>query len=402
MSTVGSMSFDAAAAGLVVVADPAARAVAGELLDGTGAVVVDAPAVTDRGAGEAWQVLGFWIGGSADGQGPALYHLGVAVASTRPLVVGVDGGSALCRWLTDELARRRPGLVLHTTLADVVAAVRTLLSKQEQGMRPPLITGPVRDELVDVLLQLGGLKEISAAFAQVGLPDPVPEDGRVNKSPKRKLISRYFDAIDWTDTDQVRAVLRLCTQGLMVLRNEARHRGDVFEASLYYLNPKNALASDGYGIDEQLRIVELTGPAPVDEPLPRYSDPEQALDAAIHEALSAAQTVRQMLDREGRPILMAPQGQAMTWQVRDATEGLLSHPVCMDLEPAIREAFEHLGGSAVALFTFTHKPYVERYHVDQSTAWIAQVTLRAWAQAALELLEVVRGHRPVSAAQRGR
>jgi hypothetical protein len=386
----------------VVIADPTARAEAQKLLHGANAMIVDSRELGSRSphqpAGGTPSPIGFWIGGNAAVEAETLYHLGAIAVSTRPLVIGIDPASALLPWLADELNRRHPGLPIHRAIADLATAVRHFLMRQEQGMQTPLVTGAVREELVGVLTRLGGLKEIASAFAERGLPDPVPEDGRVNRSPKAKLISRYFDSIDWTDATQAEQVFALCTKALRAMRNEHRHYDVNFTASLQFLNVKNALASDGYGIDEQLRIVALTGPAPLDEPIVRYPDPGEAFDAAINEAISAAQTVRALLGRS-RPILSVS-GDARSQQLLEATAALLDQPACKDVEQPAREAFEHLTVAASALFALTRRPYNQMPTSSQTTAWMAQITLRAWSQAALELLEVARSHRPADAAAR--
>jgi hypothetical protein len=63
-------------------------------------------------------------------------------------------------------------------------------------MRRTLISAPTRDTLIHTLPDLGTQQELAAAFADHGLPDPVADDGRVLRSQKAKLVSRYFDAID--------------------------------------------------------------------------------------------------------------------------------------------------------------------------------------------------------------
>jgi hypothetical protein len=99
-----------------------------------------------------------------------------------------------------------------------------LVKESVPVIRRTLISAPVRDTLmVFVLGDLPSQKDIAAGFAEQGLPDPVPEDGRVHKSQKVKLVSRYFDAIDRTDAGQVDAVLTVCTQALSARRNRYRH-----------------------------------------------------------------------------------------------------------------------------------------------------------------------------------
>jgi hypothetical protein len=125
----------------------------------------------------------------------------------------------------------------------------------------------------------------------------------------------------------------------------------------------------------------LTGPVPVDEPAPpRYRDPAAAFEAAIHDALAAAQTIRQLL---GGTEASAPAdfNQRLSWQLLDAAHLLQDEPRSAALPTITREAFNQLTVSASTLFLLTHQPgRLGWQHLDQSTTWIAQVTLRAWAR----------------------
>ena len=61
-----------------------------------------------------------------------------------------------------------------------------------------------------------------------------------------KLISRYFDAIDWADLAQVKGVFALLVQALSVERNDhRRYRKADFTTTLQFRNVRNGLASDG-------------------------------------------------------------------------------------------------------------------------------------------------------------
>ncbi|GAA3948136.1 hypothetical protein [Actinoplanes auranticolor] len=104
------------------------------------------------------------------------------------------------------------------------------------------------------------------------------------------------------------------------MRNDDRRyaRAD-FTTSLRFRNIRNALATDGWLLTDELRIIRLTGPAPTAEPAPqRYPDARVALDTGVHEALSAAQTVRQLLGGDAMPS-SSEYGAALTWQIKDTT-----------------------------------------------------------------------------------
>jgi hypothetical protein len=264
-------------------------------------------------------------------------------------------------------------------------------------MARTLITAPVRDLVMLELTELGTLTRIGEAFTEAGLPEPVPDDGRMHRLQKVKLISRFFDAIDFSDRQQAEAVLALLHQALLAHRNRigrfGRGLGEL-ATSIQFLDLKHALASDGWHLDDSLRITPLLGPAPVELPAPdRFTDPAAGFDSAVTEALAAAQTVRTLLGGtdDTRPTALH---QVLTWQLLDATRLLQDDPSCAALPEIAREAFTQLSAAAATLFRHTQQPgHLGWAAMDQSSVWIAQVTLRAWGQAALEMLEVARRHR---------
>ncbi|MER5863138.1 nucleoside 2-deoxyribosyltransferase domain-containing protein [Kitasatospora sp. NPDC002040] len=65
----------------------------------------------------------FWFPGSGSVQPIALFELGVALGEGRPLAVGVDPGYLRRLDVHEQLRHARPGLVVHPTLAEVVAQV---------------------------------------------------------------------------------------------------------------------------------------------------------------------------------------------------------------------------------------------------------------------------------------
>jgi hypothetical protein len=122
---------------------------------------------------------------------------------------------------TETTTIRAAAAAAQTAGDDVLQAVTAVLVARrgaggEDGptMARTLISAPVRNMMIFELIELGSLKEIGDAFAEAGLPEPVPEDGRVLQSQKAKLVSRIFDAIDWTDGQQVEAVLTLLQRAL--------------------------------------------------------------------------------------------------------------------------------------------------------------------------------------------
>jgi hypothetical protein len=263
-------------------------------------------------------------------------------------------------------------------------------------MPEPLLSMQVREALLYPLSRLGTLQEIADGFAEFGLPEPVPADGRVNKSPKVKLITRYFDAIDWADEVQVKAVLGLCTRALMRWCNQDGRE----HASLVIQRLRQMLASDGYELRDDLQIVPLTTPAPRDVPLERIDDVRAAFDAAQQEALSAAQAIRNMLSASDAS-MPHDFGLVLIWQVRDAARVLLDHPRSAEVDTTARRAFEQLTDAAVTFLGLAQdRSGAMVAALDQTAAWIAQLVLRAWSQAALELLEVARGHRAAVVAVR--
>jgi hypothetical protein len=267
---------------------------------------------------------------------------------------------------------------------------------KEPSMPEPLLSMQVREALLYPLSRLGTLQEIADGFAEFGLPEPVVADGRVNKSPKRKLVTRYFDAIDWADEAQVKAVLELCTRALMRWCSQDGRERD----GLVIQRLRQMLASDGYELRDDLRIVPLMTAAPREVPLERIADVRAAFDAAKQEALSAAQAVRTMLSAsdDSRPDDF---DLVLIWQVRDAARVLLDHPRSADVDATARRAFEQLTDAAVTFLGLAQDRSGALVAVlDQTAAWIAQLVLRAWSQAALELLEVARGHRSALVAVR--
>ncbi|MFI1996916.1 hypothetical protein [Actinoplanes sp. NPDC020271] len=211
---------------------------------------------------------------------------------------------------TEETTVRAAAAVAQKAGDDVLQAVTAVLGARRSAggkdgptMRRALLSAPVRDLLMFELTELGSLKEIGDAFAEVSLPEPVPDDRRVLKSQKAKLISRFFDAIEWEDRQQVDAVLTLLQQALARHRNRIRRFGGrlgELTQDLLFRDLQLGLASDGWHLTDNLRVTPLDGPAPIELPAPeRIADPKAAFESAVHDALSAAQTIRALLGASG-------------------------------------------------------------------------------------------------------
>ena len=79
-------------------------------------------------------VVLFWFAAGGSVQPITLYELGVHVTRGVPLAVGADPGYPRRLDVQIQLALARPGLTVHDTLADTVAAAKLLSS----GARAPI------------------------------------------------------------------------------------------------------------------------------------------------------------------------------------------------------------------------------------------------------------------------
>jgi hypothetical protein len=163
-----------------------------------------------------------------------------------------------------------------------------------------------------------------------------------------------------------------------------------------FLDLQHGLASDGWLLNDNLRITPLDGPAPVELPAPkRFTDPKAGFESAVYDALSAAQTIRTLL---GATDETQPEDirHGMSWQLLDATRMLRENPSCAALPSITRDSFAQLSAAASTVFLHTQEPpWLFPDRLDQSSVWITQLILRAWSQAALEMLEVARRHRAI-------
>lgn len=70
----------------------------------------------------------FWFPDSPNSHQPiALYELGMAVAEGADMVVGADAGYVRRTNVVAQLSHARPGLHVHSTLADTIEACRTAI-----------------------------------------------------------------------------------------------------------------------------------------------------------------------------------------------------------------------------------------------------------------------------------